>query len=125
MNRFCILFALFLADFSGKASPAKPEPPAALPVPKIVSIRLEPASIALLNGRDERRVLVIGETGTGQKIDLTAEAKMISEAPIVEIDGRNFIRPKSKGETRISVSAAGLVMPLPVKVEDAVLPPVG
>ncbi|MEO6036172.1 MAG: DUF1549 and DUF1553 domain-containing protein [Verrucomicrobiota bacterium] len=125
MNRFCILFALFLAEFSGKASPAKPESPAALPVPKIVSIRLEPASIALLNGRDERRVLVIGETATGQKIDLTAEAKMISEAPIVEIDGRNFIRPKSKGETRISVSAAGLVMPLPVKVEDAVLPPVG
>ena len=125
MNRNCIFSAIFLAGAFFHASAAPREGVSSPPIPKIVSIHVEPSALALLNGRDERRVLVIGETAAGQKIDLTGDAKLIAETPVVEIGEHNTIRPKSKGETRISISVAGLIAKLPVKVDDATMPTVG
>ncbi len=125
MNRNCIFSAIFLAGAFFHASAAPREGVSSPPILKIVSIHVEPSALALLNGRDERRVLVIGETAAGQKIDLTGDAKLIAETPVVEIGEHNTIRPKSKGETRISISVAGLIAKLPVKVDDATMPTVG
>ena len=124
MNRNCLLIALFLMGGFSRADAAAPGP-SAPPLPKIVSLRLEPPSLSFLNGRDERRVLVIGEAATGQRIDLTGEARLTAQAPLVEIDEHNALRPKSQGEMTILVSAAGLTANLPVKVADATVPTIG
>src|SRR5688572_17645693 len=98
------------------------EPPA--PIPAIKSLHIEPASLTLKNGRDERRVLVMGKTDAGQLIDLTSTAMLKSETPAIEVGADRYIHAKTKGEGVIKVSAAGKEAKLPVKVEDAAMPPV-
>ncbi len=121
----CFILAIFFdGAFSWAANPV-PAPPAKLSTPIIRALRLEPASLTFFNGRDQRRVLVSGETATGEKFDLTSEAKFTADSPIVEIGENGLLKPKSKGESRITVSAAGASAKLPVKVESAELPPVG
>lgn len=100
------------------------QPPATPPLPAIRSLQLEPASLTLKNGMDERRVLVHGKTDGGQLIDLTSQATLKANSASVEIDSKGYIRPKTKGECEVTVSAAGLKAKLPVSVEDATVPPV-
>src|SRR5690349_21048410 len=59
--------------------------PAAPPLPAIKALHVEPASLTLKNGRDERRVLVLGKTDSGTLIDLTSSAVFKSETAAVEI----------------------------------------
>ena len=94
------------------------------PLPSIKSLRLEPASLTLRNGRDERRVLVLGTTDSNYLIDLTSQALLTSESANVEVGTNGYLRAKAKGSAAIMVSAAGLQIKLPVTVEDAVQPPV-
>src|SRR5262245_26777539 len=97
---------------------------AAPPVPKIVTLKLEPAKLALKDVRDERRVLVMGKTEARNWIDLTSEAKLKSESGAVAIDSAGSIRAKDKGKGENTVSAAGQEAKLDVTVEDASVPPV-
>lgn len=137
MNRFLNLgwVALVLGlPAWGFAAEAKKEASTetAPPLPAIKSLVLEPSSIILKNGRDERRVLVMGKTDSGKLIDLTSVAKMEpvgpkgspESAPPVHIDADQYIHAKAKGEGVIKVSAAGREAKLAVKVEDAEVPPV-
>ena len=98
---------------------APPKPP----VPSIQSLRLQPASLTLEDGRDERRVLVWGTTPSGEQIDLTGEAKIRTESSNIEVAGR-YIRPKAKGQAEAIVCAAGKEVKLPVTVISAEMPPV-
>jgi hypothetical protein len=91
--------------------------------PTIESLVIEPSSLTLEDGRDERRVLVWGKTASGEKIDLTTEVKFRSESPAIEIVGR-AIRPKSKGQGEAVVCAAGKEAKLSVTVVSAEMPPV-
>ena len=94
------------------------------PMPAIKSLIIEPASLTLKNGRDERRVLVMGKTDSGQLIDLSSMAVLKAETPAVEVDSQKYIHAKAKGEAVIKISAAGKEAKLPVKVEEAAMPPV-
>lgn len=107
----------------GKTSAANATPK--LTLPAIQSLKLEPASLTLIDGRDERRVLVIGETDTGERFDLTGQAQLTASSAIVEIDKEHFIKPKSKGSGEITVSAGGATATLPVKVQSAEIPAIG
>lgn len=123
MNRLSLyLVALALTGGACLATEGSTElPPPATPV--IKSLHIEPSSLTLKNGRDERRVLVIGKTDTGKFIDLTSVATLKSESPAVEVvDG--YIRPKTTGEGTIKASAAHKEVKFTVKVEDASTPPV-
>ena len=81
MNRFLnlgsIAVLMGLAPL-GFAADAKKEDSTELapPIPAIKSLLIEPASLTLKNGRDERRVLVLGKTESGTLIDLTSVAKL-------------------------------------------------
>jgi hypothetical protein len=98
-----------------KASEAPPAPP----IPAIRALKLEPASLRLKDGRDEQRVLVTGIVDDDKFIDLTASATFKTTSGHVEIDPQGYIRPKSKGQVEILVSAGGREAKLPVIVEDA------
>ncbi|MBI3850126.1 MAG: DUF1553 domain-containing protein [Verrucomicrobia bacterium] len=101
---------------SGKT--AVPAPP----VPAIRALKLEPASLTLHDGRDERRVLVWGKTDSGQWLDLTSQAILKSDSLNVEINSEGFVHAKNKGAAVVTVSAAGKQIKLPVTVESATVP---
>ncbi len=108
---------------AGSPSPSAPAiaPP---PLPAIRSLKLEPAALTLKDGRDERRVLVSGKTEGDKSVDLTLQAVLKTDSPIIEVDAQGYIRPKAKGVAEVTVSAAGHHVKLPVTVESAEMPPV-
>jgi len=129
MNRFLNLSSVTILmglPFLGFAADAKKEVSTepAPPVPAIKSLQIEPASLTLKNGRDERRVLVLGKTDSGALIDLSSVAVFKSETAAVAVDPGRYVHAKAKGEGVIRVSAAGKEAQLPIKVEDAAMPPV-
>ncbi|MHB8523365.1 MAG: DUF1549 and DUF1553 domain-containing protein [Limisphaerales bacterium] len=89
------------------------------PLPPIRALKLEPASLTLEDGRDARKVLVLGETDAHQFVDLTGQAVWKIEKPVVEIDPDGYFHPKNKGQAQVVVSAAGLHLDLPVTVNSA------
>jgi hypothetical protein len=86
---------------------------------KIESLKLEPETLTLRDGRDERRVLVLGRTENGKLIDLTSEATLKSGAPCVVVTPEGYLHPKSKGSVELLVKAAGKEARLSVNVESA------
>src|SRR5215470_13819621 len=95
-SQLSILSSLFAAGTTivGLAADRAPSssatPPPAPPLPQIRSIRLEPSSLTLEDARDERRVLVWGETSDGRRIDLTADAVFKPESSSVEVDPTGY-----------------------------------
>jgi hypothetical protein len=127
----CLLFALVTADAKLATQPqssAEKNAPAAeakLTRSKIRSLRLEPPSLTLLNGRDDRSVLVLGTAVDGQIYDLTVEAVFQSGSPAVQVNDQGLVTAIEKGDTHITVSAAGHTAKLPVSVQSMELPPIG
>jgi hypothetical protein len=127
MNRLgCYLVALPLVVggvcFAAEAT-KEGSPELAPLMPVIKSLHIEPSPLTLINGRDERRVLVMGKTDAGKLVDLTSVATLKSESPTVEVI-EGYIRGKAKGDAMVKVSAAGKETKVAVKVEDASMPPV-
>src|SRR5205085_9556734 len=90
----------------------------------IRKIKLQPESITLQDGRDARKVLVYGETDAKTSVDLTGLAVLRPDSSNIEIDSQGYIRASSKGQTSVTVSAAGRQAKLMVKVESAAIPEV-
>src|SRR5437762_2048762 len=61
------------------------------PLPAIRALKLQPDSLTLKDGRDERRILVWGKTKDDKWIDLTSLAVLKSESTNVEIDAQGYI----------------------------------
>jgi hypothetical protein len=99
-----------------RAEPAAEKGPAKPALPAIQSIQLEPGSLILHDGRDERQVLVWGVTKDGQKFDLSDEAKFTSDSEVAKVDADRFISPLQAGEGTVTVAAAGKQARLAVKV---------
>jgi hypothetical protein len=108
--------------FAAEKSSTAPPPTRTLPA--IQSLRLEPDSLTLKDGRDERRVLVFGVAEGGRTVDLTAQATFKVEGDAVEAGEQGYLRPKAKGEATVIVKAEGKVAKLPVKVESADAAPI-
>jgi hypothetical protein len=102
------------------ANKAAPPPRPALP--PLRSLKTEPASLTLDDGRDERRFLVWGESASGQRFDVTDEAVLKSESPEIEMDKTGYIRPKGQGTAEVTVEMGSLRTKVPVAVKDAAVP---
>jgi len=100
-------------------------PPPAPPLPAVRALRLIPPSLTLLNGRDERRVLVLGETESGKTIDLTASAVFKTDSKAIEVGSSGYVTGKVKGEAEVAVFAGNLQANLPVRVLSVEMPPMG
>src|SRR5262245_50845749 len=94
------------------------------PLPAIRGLTLQPASLRLLNGRDERRVLVLGKTDSGKFVDLTAQATFSTDSTNVEITADGYIKAKAEGDTEVTVSAAGEKTKVLVTVDNPAVPEV-
>jgi hypothetical protein len=115
----CSLVSAGAAAHNSKSEAPIPKPP----LPRIVSLEIEPASLVLEDGRDTRGVLVFGKTEDGQRIDLTSDAHFSSDSAKVIISGNSF-QAKSSGETEVTISAANQETRLPIKILSAEQPPV-
>src|SRR2546429_76302 len=129
MNRrilFCLTLALAASLPHGRAAEGaasnKNAPPPRPALPPLRSLKVEPPSLTLDDGRDERRVLVFGETAPGQRFDVTDEAVLKTESPNVEIDKAGYIHAQKQGSGEVTIAVGGLKTKLPVAVQDAAVP---
>ena len=99
--------------------------PAAPPLPAIRSLRLEPARLSLLDGRDSRKVLVLGQTPDGSWIDLGSEAVLKPESADLAVDAEGYLVGRKAGKSTVAVSAAGKTARLEVEVKSILMPEVG
>src|SRR6267378_495916 len=116
--------ALALAADAPTSSPGSAQTKLAT-LSAVRKIRLEPSEITLQDGRDTRRVLVLGETDSKGTVDLTARAVLKSDSPIIEIDAQGYIAARTNGQAVITVAAAGKQAKLLVRAESGAIPPVG
>ena len=104
-----------ISSGGGIKSSGKESVPAPPPLPQITALALEPAALTLHDARDARRVLVWGQTQSGERIDLTDRTTFRADSNVLEVvDG--YLTPRAGGETEVSISAAGLSAKLPVKI---------
>ena len=116
--------ALALAADATASSPS-PGQAKSPPLPAVRKIRLEPPQITLQDGRDTRRVLVLGETDSKGTVDLTARAVFKSDSPVIEIDAQGYMKARTNGQATITVAAVGKQAKLLVRAESGAIPPVG
>ena len=114
-------FALPHARAAQNATANKTAPPRPA-LPALRSLKTEPASLTLDDGRDERRVLVWGESASGERFDVTDEAVLKTESPDIEIESNGYIRPKGQGKAEVTVSIGSLKTKVPVTIKDAAVP---
>ncbi len=111
-----------LASALAKAVDSTTTTDAPPPLPKIVELKALPASLTLIDGRDERRVLVLGKAEGDKWFDLSSTAAFKPASAVVEVGEKGYIKSKSRGKTDITISAAGHTLKVPVTVESASLP---
>ena len=115
------IFAIPQARAAQSAAANKAAAPPRPALPPLRSLKTEPAALTLDDGRDERRVLVWGESVSGQRFDVTDDAVLKSESPDIEIDNTGYIRPRGQGKAEVTVSIGSLRTKLPVTIKDAEL----
>ena len=113
--------AALIAAERGADKPIPPEPP----VPAIRSLKLEPDRLTLLDGRDSRKVLVLGETPDGSWIDLGSVARLKPETDAIALDAEGYLMPRKVGKSAVTVSAGGRNARLEVEVRSIASPEVG
>ena len=116
------LMATLASSRVGWAEEAAPKKP---PLPKILALSVQPATLMLDNNRDIRTLVVTGQTAKGYAVDLSPVATLKPGAGgIVRVDGDGFVRPLKTGKTTLLVRAAGRQTTIPVTVRSVGSPPV-
>jgi Protein of unknown function (DUF1553)/Protein of unknown function (DUF1549) len=127
MNRFAFFLVGtlgILVSTHAEKRVDKPVPPKP-PFPAIKALHLEPASLTLLDKRDSRKVLVIGERADGGQLDLTSEAQWTAESDSLEVVEDGYVLGRRAGDATVKVSAAGQTTTLQVHVASIENKPVG
>src|SRR3954471_3224940 len=120
------VLAVMLAGiaYAKESMPDMPAPPPP-PLPVISALKLMPENLTITDGRDARRVVVLGITASGKPVDLSGVAKFESGSRVIAIGSDGYIRGKEKGTAEVSVHAANLQAKLPVNVANVEVPPIG
>ena len=93
-------------------------------IPKITALKLHPESLVLEHVRDVRRILVSGQTVAGDWIDVTTQASYKPASSAVQVDDGGYFHPISPGTTKVTVSAGGQSIDLPVTIDSGDAPPI-
>ncbi|HMO36447.1 MAG TPA: DUF1549 domain-containing protein, partial [Gemmatales bacterium] len=86
---------------------------AVLPVPDLERIIVEPAKLVFEPLEKARQVVVTGFTSSGQRFDLTREARYVSPVPGMRVE-RGLIQPFEPVEAMLKIQAAGKEVTLEV-----------
>src|SRR5882724_9516846 len=116
--------ALALAADAPTSSPGSAQTKLAT-LSAVRKIRLEPSQITLQDGRDVRKVLVLGETDAKGTVDLTARAVFKSDSPVINIDAQGYLAARTIGQAVVTVTAAGKQAKLLVRAVSGTFPQVG
>ncbi len=109
-----------LAGASGHAEDAAPKK---LPLPKVLSLSVQPAALTLDDSRDTRSLIVTGQTKAGYAVDLSPIARIKPASGLVRVDAATgVISPVKAGKTTLLVSAAGKQITVPVTVKSVAAP---
>ncbi len=111
-------------SFAKDSMPDMPAP-AAPPLPAVTAIKLLPDRLNISDGRDARRVLVMGITASGKPVDLTASAQFQSDSKAIEIGADGYVRGREKATAEVTVHAGNLQAKLPVNVASVEVPKIG
>src|SRR4051794_15915043 len=106
MNTIRFLCTLTLgAAFTGAAradAPAETLPPGA----RLVRIEATPAAVALKNPFDYRQLVLTGVLASGEKVDVTRQAKLEQPSPLVKLSPTGLVRPAADGTARLTFTLA-------------------
>jgi hypothetical protein len=98
--------------------------PKAPPLPKVLSISVQPAALTLEDARDARAVIVTGKTAAGYSVDLSPIATLKPQSGLVRVEKDGTIVPVKAGQTALLITAAGQRVLVPITVKSVVQPPV-
>jgi Protein of unknown function (DUF1549)/Protein of unknown function (DUF1553) len=90
----------------------------------IQSIEAHPSTLTLESLADARRLIVTGVTTDGRRTDLTAEAVVVSDGPVVSVLSDGFVQPVSGGEANLTLTVGDQHVVVPVVVQAADVQPV-
>ncbi len=86
----------------------------------LVGVDVDPPSVSLRGPVARHTLLVTGKSESGRLLDLGAQAVFRSTKPdIVSVDEQGVVRPVADGHGTVVVEVAGLVLSVPVDVEDS------
>jgi len=106
-----------LAAKSPLKASARPAPPR---LPSLVSLRAEPAEVALTGPAAERQLLVTGRFSDGVERDVTDAAVYASSSPKgVSLAGKGRVVAVADGEAKVKVSLGSATAWVKVSVKDA------
>jgi hypothetical protein len=111
-----------MTQAADETKPVAPPEAKLLATYKVTSIRLVPSEAVFTQASDYRKILVLGKTDEGHEIDLSRVAKFVPVVDCVKIGADGYLHPARDGQTRVTVSAAGLTAELPVTVRDLATP---
>jgi hypothetical protein len=124
-QRPLFLMAGVLACITGALAARADEPaPKKPPLPKIISLSVQPAALTLNDSRDARCLIVTGRSRAGYLVDLSPVASLKPGSGLIRVDAQGFITPVKAGKTTLLVSAAGQRLSVPVTVKSMASPPV-
>jgi hypothetical protein len=109
---------------AAKAAPAKVAavPTATAPSP-IVTIQVNPTSVALDGPRSRQQLAVTGIAKDGTIYDLTSKAKFLNKTPkIATADAAGVVHPAGDGDGTIAIAAAGKTAVLKVTAKNVAKP---
>ncbi len=81
---------------------------------KVEELVVQPSPLVFSSPEEGRKVLVMGITERGERIDLTSSAQFESDA--LRVGENGFLYPTRTGEARVVISAAGLSVDLPAAI---------
>lgn len=81
-------------------------------------LEVHPSSLVLESVRDARRPIVTGLLEDGRRIDLTGEAELSSDSPLVRVGPEGFVHPVETGRAQVLVTARGRQAVIPVDVRN-------
>lgn len=98
------------------ATVARPAPP------KVLSVRVEPAAVALTGPEARQQILVTGKFSDGAERDLTRAARYVSDARLT-VSPEGVAAPRGEGSGLLKIQVAGRILKLPVIVTSSKVPP--
>src|SRR5262245_44274806 len=85
--------------------------------PPAVAWHVHPTAVELRQHRQPHSLQVLGTTSDGYSVDLRSQARFTSADPrVATVDEQGWVRPVSSGTTQVTVTHAGAVKTVAVKV---------